>query len=629
MGGTSALELFLKYRRVAIVGLHLILAGVSNYVAFWLRFDGVIPDDSWNLFLRMVPLLVLTRGVAFIPFRLYEGLWRYTSIWDLRSLVGSVLTSSLAFYLLVHFVFHLTAYPRSVFFVDSLLMLCMLGGLRLTRRIGRELVHFDQGCRRVLVYGAGNAGESIVRDMHHNRPYAYQPIGFVDDNPAKVGRRIHGVKVLGTRHEVAKIIEETRPDVVVVAIPSAGPSRLRSVVQVLEPFKVPIQTLPNLRDVLDGKVSVSQIRELSVVDLLERAPVGLDPGPVRHLIEGKRVLVTGAGGSIGSELSRQIMRLRPAALVLVDRSEHGLQALATELAVREQGRHTDALVADVTDPERIASILAKHRPEVIFHAAAHKHVPLMEENPCEAVKNNVRGTRLLAAVARRHGVERFILISTDKAVNPSSVMGATKRVAELLMQEMNGHGAGIFAAVRFGNVLGSSGSVVPHFLEQIKAGGPVTVTHPDMRRYFMLIPEAVHLVLHAATLSKGGDIFVLDMGEPVRILDLARNLIRLSGFVPDEEIPIRFIGQRPGEKLCEDLVGADETIRPSSAPRIHRVESRGAVEYGSLASEVVELERVAATGDALAVMRRLCTLVPTYKPGDGDASAAVVPETRW
>src|SRR2546425_1286604 len=242
--------------------------------------------------------------------------------------------------------------------------------------------------------------------MPHNRPYAYQPIGFVDDNPAKVGRRIHGVKVLGTRLEVAKIIEETRPDVVVVAIPSAGPSRLRSVVQVLEPFKVPIQTLPNLRDVLDGKVSVSQIRELSVVDLLERAPVGLDPGPVRHLIEGKRVLVTGAGGSIGSELSRQIMRLRPAALVLVDRSEHGLQALATELAVREQGRHTDALVADVTDPERIASILAKHRPEVIFHAAAHKHVPLMEENPCEAVKNNVRGTRLLAAVARRHGVEQ-------------------------------------------------------------------------------------------------------------------------------------------------------------------------------------------------------------------------------
>jgi FlaA1/EpsC-like NDP-sugar epimerase len=624
---TSALELFLKYRRVAIVGSHLILAGLSNYVAFWLRFDGSIPDDSWNLFLQTVPLLICTRGVGFIPFRLYEGLWRYTSVWDLRSLVGGVLASSLTFYFLVHFAFHLTAYPPSVFVVDSVLLLCMLGGLRLTRRICRELGHFDQRYR-VLVYGAGNAGESIVRDMHHNRPYAYQPIGFVDDNPAKVGRRIHGVKVLGTRREVSKIIAATRPDVVVVAIPSAGPSALRSVVQVLEPFKVPIQTLPNLGDVLAGKVTVNQIRELSIVDLLERAPVGLDPGPVRHLIEGKRALITGAGGSIGSELSRQILKLRPAELVLVDRSEHGLQALATELAVREQGCRPEVLVADVTDPERIASILSKHRPEVIFHAAAHKHVPLMEENPCEAVKNNVRGTRLLAAAARHCGVERFILISTDKAVNPSSVMGATKRVAELLIQEMNGHSASIFAAVRFGNVLGSSGSVVPHFLEQIKAGGPVTVTHPEMRRYFMLIPEAVYLVLQAATLSKGGDIFVLDMGEPVRILDLARNLIRLCGFVPEEEIPIRFIGQRPGEKLCEDLVGADEIARPSSAQRIKQVQSNCAVEYESLGSDVVELERAAAAGDAETVMRRLCMLVPTYKPADS-RSAVVIPKTRW
>jgi len=307
--------------------------------------------------------------------------------------------------------------------------------------------------------------------------------------------------------------------------------------------------------------------------------------------------------------------------VLIDRGEHGLQELATELTARKRERPIQALVADVTDSGRIFRIFEQERPQVVIHAAAHKHVPLMEDNPCEAVKNNVRGTRLLATAARRHGVERFVLISTDKAVNPSSVMGATKRLAELLIRGMNGHGPGIFAAVRFGNVLGSSGSVLPHFLAQIKAGGPVTVTHPDMRRYFMLIPEAVHLVLHAATLSTGGDIFVLDMGEPVRILDLARNLIRLSGLIPEEEIPIRFIGPRPGEKLSEDLVGADETSSPSSALRIRRVESRVAVEYASLSDDVERLERLAAAGDAPALIRLLGQLVPTYNPENGHGGA--------
>jgi FlaA1/EpsC-like NDP-sugar epimerase len=455
--------------------------------------------------------------------------------------------------------------------------------------------------------------------MQHDRSCGYQPIGFLDDDTAKVGHRIRGVKVLGTRQDVGRIIKERKPDVVVVAIPSAGPAGLRSVVQALEPFRVPIQTIPNLRDVLGGKITVRQIRTLSVDDLLERAPIDLDPGPVRHLIEGRRVLVTGAGGSIGSELSRQILELRPSALILVDRSEHGLHALASELTSRSRGCPADFLVADVTDARRIGAVLAKSRPDVVFHAAAHKHVPLMEENPCEAVKNNVQGTRVLASAARRFGVERFILISTDKAVNPSSVMGATKRVAELLMREMNGHGAGVFAAVRFGNVLGSSGSVVPHFLEQIQAGGPVTVTHPDMRRYFMLTSEAIHLVLHAATLAKGGDIFLLDMGEPVTILGLARNLIRLSGFVPDEEISIEFIGRRPGEKLSEDLVGTDEIAMPSAAPRIQRLESRIAGDAGAMLDDIIGLERLAATGDAVAVVERLCELVPTYKPTGGDA----------
>jgi len=411
-------------------------------------------------------------------------------------------------------------------------------------------------------------------------------------------------------------MERLRPDAVLVAIARAEPSAIRSIVHALEPFKVPIQTLPNLRDIVDGRVTVSHIRTLSVEDLLERAPISFDAAQVMHLVKGRRVLVSGAGGSIGSELCRQIVALRPSALVLLDRYENSLQAITAELRTRSPEQATEAIIGDVTDADRTREILVLHPPAIIFHAAAHKHVPLMEMNPCEAVKNNVRGTRILAEAARQVGVDRVILISTDKAVNPVSVMGATKRVAELLVQSMNGDGPGIFSAVRFGNVLASNGSVVPHFLEQIKSGGPVTVTHPDMRRYFMLIPEAVHLVLHATFLAKGGDIFVLDLGEPLKILDLARNLIRLSGFVPEAEIPISFIGLRPGERLYEELVGADEVAEPVPGERILRVASGSRPDPEWLWREVAKLERLAAAGGAKAVVEQLSRLVPTYRPAD-------------
>jgi len=601
----------LRYRRLIVVVLHLIMAALSNYMAFWLRFEGDIPKEYLTILFGTLPWLVVIRGLVFTPLRLYQGLWRYTSISDLVNIVAGVAASSLVFYAVVARDMGLPSYPRSVVFIDALLLIFLMGGVRLTRRMYRELGRLARE-KRVLVYGAGDAGEMIVRDMRSNPFYDYEPIGFIDDNRAKVGQRIHGVRVLGTREDLPAIIAAQQPSEILVAITRATPATLRHIVKALEIYKVPIRTLPNRHDLLDGMLTPSQIRTLAVQDLLERAPVGLAAAPVHHLITGKRVLVTGAGGSIGSELSRQIVSLGPAAMVLLDRYENGLHVLATELEASGQRCALESVIADVTDAARIADVLAAHRPQIIFHAAAHKHVPLMELNPCEAVKNNVRGTRVVAEAARRFTVERLILISSDKAVNPSSVMGATKRVAELVVQQMNDEGAAIFTAVRFGNVLVSNGSVVPHFLAQIKAGGPVTVTHPDMRRYFMLIPEAVHLVLHAAALAEGGDIFVLEMGEQMKVLDLARSLIRLSGFVPDEEIEIKFIGLRPGEKLSEELVGWDETAEPSSVEGVLRVRASTRSAQSALLQQVTELEEVAMEGDPVAVRKKLEEVVPTY-----------------
>jgi FlaA1/EpsC-like NDP-sugar epimerase/UDP-N-acetylmuramyl pentapeptide phosphotransferase/UDP-N-acetylglucosamine-1-phosphate transferase len=608
----------LKYRRLLVIGVHIAAVGFANYAAFWMRFDGTVPAEAEQVFLRMLPWLIAIRGLTFIPFRLYEGLWRYASIWDLRNIIAGVVTSSLVFWGVSHVILDEGRYPRSILVMDAIILILLMGGLRLGRRIYRELGRLE-GQKRILIYGAGDAGAMIVRDMRNNPFYSYEALGFIDDDPAKTGQRIHGVKVLGSREALPRIIKRLKPDAVLVAISRAEPNTIRSIVRALETFKVPIQTLPNLRDVVDGRVAVNQIRTLSVEDLLERVPIPLDSGPVKHLIEGRRVLVSGAGGSIGSELSRQIAALRPSALLLLDRYENGLHAVTTELQAKMPKLPFEAIVGDVTDAHRTREILAGHQPGIIFHAAAHKHVPLMELNPCEAVKNNVRGTRILAEAARQVGIDRLILISTDKAVNPVSVMGATKRVAELLVQSMNGAGPGIFAAVRFGNVLASNGSVIPHFLEQIRAGGPLTVTHPEMRRFFMLITEAVHLVLQATPLAKGGDIFVLDVGEQVKILDLARNLIRLSGFVPETEIPIAFIGPRPGERLCEALVGADETLEPVPADRILRVVPNSRPDPERLTREVAELEHLAAAGDAKAVIDQLCRLVPTYRPVVQDA----------
>lgn len=580
--------------RTASIVLQLGFVVLSNWFAFLLQYDWNLSPSARELFWETLPWLVGIRAATFLAFRLNEGLWRYTSIHDVRAIIGGVLASSIGFLALALTPFGPPSYPLSLFVVDAALLTLMLAGGRLSRRVIAEASHRSPG-KRILIVGAGDAGELIVRDMKSSRHSRYRAVGFVDDDASKVGHRIHGVPVLGTRADLPKILSRYRPHEVLLAIPDAEPVVVRSIVRTLEPFKIPIKTVPNLRDLIDGKLEISQIRSLSVDDLLTRAPIGLARDPLKHLIGGRRVMVTGAGGSIGSELCRQIARLKPASLVMFERYENSLHAIRMELEDARQQFGLYPVIGDVTDPVRLAEVMRESRPEIVFHAAAHKHVPLMEENPCEAIKNNVRGTRLIAEAAGEYGVDRFILISTDKAVNPTSVMGASKRLAELIVQTQAVGSSTSFCIVRFGNVLGSNGSVVPRFLEQIKRGGPVTITHPDMRRFFMLIPEAVQLVLHAAAQAEGGATYVLEMGDQVKLVDMARHLIRLSGFVPDDEVPIEYIGLRPGEKLFEELVGRDEEVGPSAVEKILRVTSRSEPR-GDLAEAIAQIESDAAHG---------------------------------
>ena len=616
-----ASALVLRFRRILTIAVQLLLVVASNWIAFRLRFDSGLPPLAVAGFWQMLPWVVAVRGVTFAPFRLYEGLWRYTSIYDLRALVGGVAVSSVVLYGVTRSPLGPELYPRSIFVIDALVLITLLGGIRLARRLALQLPAVEPS-KRVLIIGAGDAGERVLRHIKSDGAHEYRPIGFVDDDRRKVGLRIHGVPVLGTTADLPTILERSRPTEILIAVPNPDAPQIRAIVRAVESFKIPIKTLPNLHDILSSKVDIAAIRNLAVEDLLARAPVGLDPTPLHRMVAGRRVMVTGAGGSIGSELCRQIARLKPATIVMFDRYENGLHAIRLELADARLSFGVIPVIGDVTDFERLREVLDEHRPEIIFHAAAHKHVPLMEENPCEAVKNNVRGTRLLARAAELADVDRMILISTDKAVNPTSVMGASKRVAEIALQLEGGRGLTSFATVRFGNVLGSNGSVVPRFLEQIARGGPVTITHPEMRRFFMLIPEAVQLVLHAAAQADDGAVYVLEMGEQIKVIDMARDLIRLSGFVPDQDIKIQLIGLRPGEKLFEELVGADEEVLPSAVNKILCVRSRVPLE-SSLLAEIDQLEEDAAAGRTSEVRARLKALAGG--PGSNHPSLQPVP----
>ena len=606
-------------RYFLLVSLQIVLIPLACYLAFLARFDGDIPAQYVKLYEQGLGWLLVIRGVTFFPFRLYGSSWRYFGMWDLRNIIAAVTLSTLVFALVAEVGLGFR-YPRSVLICDTVFLICLLGGMRLFQRMVGEWG--SRGAlRRVLVYGAGDAGERIVSDMQRSRLHAYAPVGFVDDDVVKTGLWIHGVPVLGTGNDLADILARERPHEILVAMPSETPARIRAVVKTLEPFKIPIKTLPNLADIMDGKVTVNEIRDLAVEDLLARPPVQMDLAPVRNFVKGKRVLVTGAGGSIGSELCRQLARCEPAMLLMLDKAESALYDIDMELRRTVPDCPGTTLLVDITQAGRLHDIFIRYAPQIVFHAAAYKHVPMMEMHPSEAVLNNVIGTRRLCEIAAQCSVETFVQISTDKAVNPTNVMGATKRTGELFVQAVARHpearGRTTFCAVRFGNVLGSNGSVVPLFLQQIRQGGPVTVTHPDITRYFMTIPEASQLVLRAATLAKGGEIFVLDMGEQIRVLDMARHLIRLSGSVPDEEIPVTFTGLRPGEKLYEELVGVDEAVEPSGESKIDRVCPQWQPDLEHLLTELDELEWLAKQGRTKAILALLREIVPTFRLPEG------------
>jgi FlaA1/EpsC-like NDP-sugar epimerase/lipopolysaccharide/colanic/teichoic acid biosynthesis glycosyltransferase len=605
-------SLIIKWRRPIIVLLDVAMVISANYLAFVLRFDGNIPSEEIGTFQQTLPWLVGIRGLAFAAFGLNEGRRRYTSIWDLQNIVGGVLLSTILFYGWVYLALGINDYPRSIFVIDCVLLVGFLAGVRLPSRIFREQVIYRKKMK-VLVIGAGDAGERVVREMKTRSEYHRQPIGFVDDQVALFNQRIHGVRVLGTMGDLPELMEKLKPEEVVVAVPDATPVFLRDLISKLEPYEVSIKTLPGVKELMADQSTVSQIRSVSLPDLLPRAPVNLDIGATRQMVRGKSVLITGAGGSIGSELARQISMLEPNALLLYERHENSLYNINKELEDQGLSFRVTPIIGDVTDARRLSMVLEEHRPQILFHAAAHKHVPLVELNPAEALKNNCIGTHITAEAASRYEVEQFVHISTDKAVNPSSVMGATKRVAELIIQDIARTSRTRFLIVRFGNVLGSSGSVLLRFQEQIKAGGPVTVTHPDIQRYFMLIPEAVQLVLQAATIAEQGGIYILDMGEQIKVLSLARNLIKLSGFVPGKDIPIRFVGLRAGEKLYEELVGQGEVAVSSSLDKILQIRATSPFSFEGFKEKLIALEAVAYLDEPSTVIERLKEIIPAFR----------------
>ncbi len=593
------------------------LVAVAWYLAFQLRFDGEVPRIYERLLDRTIFVVVALKLVVFVAFGFYNRWWRYVSTKDMWAAVRGVTVASLAVLPVIYIWNPVPGFrvPGGVMVIDLVLLLGLVGGSRLLARTlferpgARGIVAHG---REVIVVGAGDAGQLVIREMHRNRSLGATPIGIVDDDPRKKNLRLHGVRVLGTTGELQRLLREHRPDELLIAIPSASGETRQRIVNVARDEGVPVKTLPGLYELIAGDHLAGQIRPVQVEDVLGREPVDVDLDSIASYLAGETVLVTGAGGSIGSELCRQISKLGPQRLVLVDQAETAMFEIERELVDERGFSAAIPVLADVGNRVKMRQVFERYRPGVVFHAAAYKHVPLMEANPIESVRNNVLATKVMADVAVEFGARRFVLVSTDKALNPRAVYGQCKALCEWVI-EAYGHrpdAATRFVAVRFGNVLGSAGSVITIFRRQIAAGGPVTVTHPEMTRFFMTIPEAVALIVQAGAIGGRGEIFVLDMGEPVRILDLARNMIRLSGKEPDRDVAIEFVGTRAGEKLHEELWGEGEAVAETPHPKISRAR-RAPVDAGWLDGELGELERFVEEGDTLGLVSRLAQIVGT------------------
>lgn len=673
----------IKYRQTFVTGIFIVQVALANYCAFVLRFDTLLPVNYLDAYLTYLPLLLFIRLISYLMLGLHRGLWRYASISDMIKIVNSATLGSIVFLVSVNYVAGDSSYPHSIYILDWLLFIIISGATRLLLRVFREYALSEASRKKILIVGAGDSGELLVREMKHNHDNAYEPVGFIDDDPQKQGLTIHGVPILGKCSMLPEVIKRHKPDEILIAISTDAQKIIQRVYEICKPFNLPIKKLPGIHDLLDGNVSVatklgqrmveaglvseeqiqealdvqkidggrlgsilvtlghiteekfldflnrpqgvSHMKPISLVDLLQRDPVQTDITSVRSLISGKSVIVTGAGGSIGSELCRQIIKYSPSRLILFDRYENTTFEVDNELRAlgNDTGHDTTltTVIGDIQDIQHLEQTFLRYKPQIVFHAAAYKHVPLMEHNPIEAIKNNVFGTKNVIEAASRHCSERFVLISTDKAVNPSSIMGATKRIAEFLTVNMNSFCQTKFTTVRFGNVLGTNGSVVPTFKEQVKKGGPVTVTHPEVKRFFMLIPEAVQLVLIAAASGSGGEIFVLDMGSPIKIIDLAENFIRLSGFIPHKEIKIKYTGLRPGEKLYEDLFDESEIMIPTNHKKLMTA-------LPSVPSSVVlhghlmALEHIVRNYAAEDIVPKMRDIVPSFRGGIPDVPDA-------
>jgi FlaA1/EpsC-like NDP-sugar epimerase len=613
----SLFNLFDRLRSRMSALIHdLIMIPVAWFAAYLLRFNlESIPDVYLLQAVTVLPFVVVVQGVSFWYFGLYRGVWRFASVPDLirilKAIIAGVLVSAAIIFLLTR----MQDVPRSIFPLYGLILILLLGGPRMIYRWLKERQLYVGTGKRVLVVGAGRAGEMLVRDLLRDRGYGYQPAGFVDDAPRKLGMDVHGVRVLGSCDEVPEVCIKYGIDLVLIAIPSADSKEMRRIVGCCEKAGVPMRTLPRFQDLVAGRSVVNELREIFIEDLLGREPVSLNWEQIRGCIQGKTIVVTGGGGSIGAELCRQIARLEPGALVIFDNSEFNLYSIEMEITSSHPKLTLHAELGDMCDIPAVQRLFAEHRPQIVFHAAAYKHVPMLEGNAREALRNNVLGTRNVVVAANEYRCGTFVLISTDKAVNPTNVMGASKRVAELLCQNMGRKGAATrFITVRFGNVLDSAGSVVPRFRKQIAAGGPVTVTHPEVRRYFMTIPESCQLIMEAAAVGTGGEVYVLDMGEPIKISYLAEQMVRLAGKVPGTDVDITYTGLRPGEKLFEELFHPGEALAQTPHEKLLLARFRE-IDWASFESAFGKLEETCQTFDDSAARDLLKSLVPEYGHG--------------